>query len=48
MTLIQIWNYMARTDQHPSASIPFELHFWGKLMAPVVYLSMALMALASY
>ncbi len=46
MTLVQIWNYMARTDQHPSASIPFELHFWGKLMAPVVYLSMALMALA--
>ncbi len=46
MTLMQIWNYMARTDQHRSASIPFELHFWGKLMAPVVYLSMALMALA--
>ena len=46
MTLMQIWDYLARADQHQSASAAFELHFWRKVMAPVIYLSMALMALA--
>ena len=46
MTLLQTWDYLARADQHESASVAYELHFWRKAMTPVIYLSMALMALA--
>ena len=46
MTVVQIWQYLSRTEQHPIASIPFELTLWQKVLTPLTYLSMALMALA--
>lgn len=46
MTVVQIWRYLSRGEQHRIASVPFELTFWQKVLTPLTYLSMALMALA--
>ena len=46
MTVVQIWRYLSRAEQHRIASVPFELTFWQKVLTPLTYLSMALMALA--
>ncbi len=46
MTVVQIWRYLSRGEQHRLASVPFELTFWQKVLTPLTYLSMALMALA--
>ena len=46
MTVVQIWRYLSRGEQHQIASVPFELAFWRKMLIPLTYLSMALMALA--
>ena len=46
MTMRQIWVYLSRSELHRIASVPFEISFWQKAMAPLTYISMALMALA--
>ena len=46
MTVVQMWQYLSRAEQHHMASVPFELAFWRKMLIPLTYLSMALMALA--
>lgn len=46
MTVTQIWHYLSRVELHRAASAPFELTFWQKMLTPLTYLSMALMALA--
>ena len=46
MTVMQIGRYLSRGEQHRIASVPFELMFWQKVLTPLTYLSMALMAIA--
>ena len=46
MTVQQTWQYLSRSEQHPIASAPYALSFWQKVLTPLTYISMALMALA--
>ena len=46
MTVRHTWQYLSRSEQHPIASAPYALSFWQKVLTPLTYISMALMALA--
>lgn len=46
MTLRQVHQYLSVGDRSKAASLRFELKFWQKVLTPLTYVSMALMALA--
>lgn len=46
MTLSQIQHHLSLENKPKAARLPYELKFWGKILTPLTYLSMGLMALA--
>lgn len=46
MTLSQVRQHLAVGNRSKAASLPYELKFWQKILTPLTYISMALMALA--
>ena len=46
MTLAQVHQYLSVDGRSKSANLPYELKFWQKILTPLTYISMALMALA--
>ncbi len=46
MTLSQIQRHLSFDNKPKAAQLPYELKFWGKILTPLTYLSMGLMALA--
>jgi len=46
MTLWQVHQYLSVGGRSKAATLPYELKFWQKVITPLTYISMALMALA--